>query len=90
MVKVYFLIFVWGPALLGISLGWLVAHPDDWTGPAVMIPVGAVVTWLTYRWGRRKGKALGLDQDVEFLAALYASPLLGVVLFVLFAFGVLG
>ena len=89
MVKRYFFIFVWGPALLGFSLGWLVAHPEDWTGPATMVPVGVALTWLTYRWGWRKREALGSERSVELLAAMYGSPWVGVALFVMVAFGIL-
>lgn len=87
--KLFVLVFVWGPAFLGFSLGWLVAHPDDWSGPAIIGPVASVVTVLTYRWGIRRQRTLDAEVRPLFVVAMVASALVGVVLFVLFATGVL-
>ena len=73
MVKLVFLIFVWGPVLMGFSLGWLVRHPEDWSGPFVIGPIGAVVTWLSYRWGLRKVKELTGDVRLVFLGGMIAG-----------------
>lgn len=89
MAKLFVLIFVWGPAFLGFSLGWLVAHPDDWSGPAVIAPVAGVITAITYRWGVRRQRSLSPEVRPLFVAAMVASALVGVVLFVVFATGTL-
>ena len=88
--KVYFLVFVWGPAALGFSLGWLVRHPHDWTGPAVIAPVGALVTALTYRWGLRRVQTVSDETRPFFLAGMIAGALLGVVLFGMLVLGMIG
>ena len=90
MAKVYFLVFVWGPALVGFSLGWLVRHPRDWTGPAVIAPIGALLTALTYRWGLRRVRTLADAQRPFFLAGMIAGGLLGVVLFAMVVSGIIG
>jgi hypothetical protein len=89
--RVLFLVFVWGPALLGYSLGWLARHPHDWTGPAAIAPVGAVLTALTYRWGVRRFRG---SDDVgfrdAFRAAMVAAASVGVAIFVMLVGGVIG
>lgn len=90
MVKLYVLMFVWGPALLGFALGWLVRHPDDWSGPAVVAPVGLVLTVITYRWGLRRRATLPSDLQPVHLAAMIASAGVGVVLFAMLALGIIG
>ena len=84
------LLFVWGPALLGFALGWLLRHPDDWTGPAVVAPVGLAITVLTYRWGLRRRPTLPSDLQTVYLAAMIASAAVGVVVFVMLALGIIG
>ena len=88
--KLFVLLFVWGPALTGFSLGWLVRHPADWTGPAVMAPLGAVLTAFTFRWGLRRRQTLPDDARLLFTGAMIASALIGIMLFAMQALGVLG
>ena len=89
MAKILFLVFVWGPALLGFSLGWLVAHPEDWTGPAVLIPLSAAFSGATLWWGWRRRPDPDDPLAVSWCAALGASLTLGAVLFGMVAFGIL-
>ena len=89
MTKLYFLLFVWGPALLGFSLGWLVRHPSDWTGPAVMGPVGAVLSVATFRWGIKRQRTLTDQTRTLFLGGMIAAALVGVVVFGMLALSVI-
>jgi hypothetical protein len=90
VVKIVVLMFVWGPAMLGYALGWLVHHPTDWTGPAVLAPIAAAITALTYRWGVRRLPTLSSDMKPIYLAGMIASALLGVVIFAMLALRVIG
>ena len=90
MLKLFALVFVWGPALLGFALGWLVRHPDDWTGPAVVAPVGLAITVLTYRWGVRRRPTLPSDLQPLWLAAMIASAAIGVLVFGMLVLGIIG
>ena len=85
--RVLFLVFVWGPAMLGYSLGWLVHHPHDWTGPAVMAPLGALLTALTYRWGLRRLRNGADDEGFRdaFRAGMVSAAAVGIALFVMLA-----
>ncbi len=88
--KIVFLIFVWGPALLGFSLGWLLRHPTDWSGPALLAPIGALLTFLTYSWGMRRLPTTSPNMRPLFVGGMIAGALLGVVLFGMLAFGIIG
>ena len=88
--KILFLVSVWGPALLGFSLGWLIRHPADWSGPAVMAPIGVLLTVLTYRWGMRRLPYTSASARPFFVGAMIAGMLLGALLFGMLALGVIG
>lgn len=90
MAKLFLLAFVWGPAMLGFSLGWLIPHPEDWTGPAVVAPVGIVITLLTYRWGIRRTRTMDSHLRIYFSAGMIAGALVGVMIFLMLAFGIIG
>ena len=83
------LVFFPGPALVGFSLGWLVHHAREWTGPAVMAPVGLAVTGLTYGWGRRRLASADPGLRPVFLAVMIAAPIVGVIIFGMLAFRVI-
>jgi hypothetical protein len=51
-----FAFFALAPALFFYSLAYLIKHPADWTGPAVLLPVSLAVFVLTYFWGRRQAR----------------------------------
>jgi hypothetical protein len=88
--KIFVLMFVWGPAIVGFSLGWLVHHPTDWTGPAVMAPLGALLTFVTYRWGTRRLSTASADLRPLFLGGMVAGALVGVVVFGMLTLGIIG
>lgn len=90
MAKLFLLAFVWGPALLGFSLGWLIPHPEDWTGPAVVAPLGVIITIFTYRWGIRRARSGDRQLRIYFAAGMIASALVGVMIFLMLAFGIIG
>jgi hypothetical protein len=88
--KVFFLLFVWGPALIGFSLGWWIRHPSDWSGPAVIGPVGLAITALTYRWGLRRLPGMPGEQRPFFLAGMIAGALVGALVCGMLVLGVIG
>ncbi|MEJ2747014.1 MAG: hypothetical protein P8183_03735 [Anaerolineae bacterium] len=46
-----FVFYAMGPALFGYALAYLLVHPEDWTGPAIVLPLSLVLTVLTQRKG---------------------------------------
>lgn len=88
--KIFFLLFVWGPALLGFSLGWLIRHPEDWTGPAIVGPAGALLTMLTFAWGAKRVRTLGEPVRHTFLGAMIAAAAVGLVILAMLAFRLIG
>ena len=76
--------------MLGFSLGWLLRHPTDWTGPAVMAPLGALLTLVTYRWGLRRLPKASPGMRPLFVGGMIAGALLGVLLFGMLALGIIG
>lgn len=90
MSKLFFLVFAWGPAMLGFSLGWLIHHPADWTGPAVIGPLGAVLTFATYRWGFQKLKTVGPELRDYVLIGMISSALVGGAIFVMLGLRMIG
>jgi hypothetical protein len=90
MTKIFFLLFVWGPAMVGFSLGWVIRHPHDWTGPAVVGPLGAVLSLVTYRWGLRRLPTLSEQLRPYFISAMIAGGLLGLVICGMLLLGVIG
>jgi hypothetical protein len=90
MTKIFFLLFVWGPAMVGFSLGWVVRHPSDWTGPAVVGPLGAALSLVTYRWALRRLPTLSKQLRPYFISAMIAGALLGLVICGMLLLGVIG
>ena len=88
--KLFVLLFVWGPAMSGFALGWLVRHPDDWTGPAVIAPIGVALTVLTYRQGLRRRATLVGEHRLLVTGAMVASALIGVCIFAMLVLGMIG
>ena len=82
--KLLFILYAVGPALFTFSLAYLLRKPEDWTGPAVMMPLMAALTVATQLLGVKK-----LEREPESQLALmsrfsrYGSLALGVVLFFL-------
>ena len=89
MAKLFLLLFVWGPAMIGFSLGWVVVHPDDWTGPAVVFPLGVLVTALSYRSGLRRYPTASEEVKPYFVIGMTSGALVGVCLFGMLVSGVL-
>jgi len=89
MAKLFFLMFVWGPAMVGFSLGWLIPHPDDWTGPAVLGPVGVLITGLTYRVGLARYHTADVHMRPYYVIGMSAGALTGVAVFLLLALGLI-
>ena len=52
--KFLFIIFVIGPAITFYSISYLLLNPDDWTGPAIIIPVGLIATVVSQYFGVKK------------------------------------
>ncbi|MCB9598195.1 MAG: hypothetical protein H6719_36110 [Sandaracinaceae bacterium] len=90
MAKLFFLMFVWGPAMLGFSLGWLVHHPTDWPGPAVIGPLGALVTAVTYSVGWRRLRVASDSTRQLLVIGMSAGALMGPTLFVMLALRLIG
>ena len=88
--KLFVLLFVWGPAMSGFSLGWLARHPDDWTGPAVIGPLGVALTLFTYRQGLRRRATLAGEARLLVTGAMVASALIGVGIFAMLVLGMIG
>jgi hypothetical protein len=90
MVKISLLLFVWGPAMLGFALGWLIHHPRDWTGPAVVAPLGLLITAATYRWGLRQLTTARVELRPYFKVGMTAAAVVGVILFGMLALDIIG
>jgi hypothetical protein len=90
MAKIFLLLFVWGPALVGFSLGWVIRHPNDWTGPAVMGPLGGLLSFFTYRWGWRRLRTISADLKPYFIAAMIAGAVTGAMVLGMLVLGLIG
>jgi hypothetical protein len=88
--KLFVLLFVWGPALLGYALGWLVHHPSDWSGPAFIALLGALLTFVSYRSGLRRLGTLSRELRPVVIGAMIASAVIGVMIFGMLALRVIG
>jgi hypothetical protein len=89
MAKLFLLMFVWGPTMVGFSLGWLVVHPEDWTGPTVMGPVGALISFFTYRAGLRRLPTTPEPLRPSLIAGMTAGAVVGVGVFGMLVSGIL-
>ena len=78
-----FVFYAIGPALFGYALAYLFIHPQDWTGPAIVLPLSLALTI----WTQWKGTAWLIRKGVfsRFIIGLIqaASLALGVILFLL-------
>ena len=78
-----------GPGLFGFSLAYLVRRPDDWSGPAIVLPLSALLMALTHYWGYCKFER---DADVVVLEtrlSRYGGLGVGLVVFVMGCFWLL-
>lgn len=87
MIKLLFLFYAPGPTFLGFALAWLLKYPHDWTGPAVIIPVGLALIWWTQtavtRWLQRK---LSPSFAVALSASRIGGALMAPIIFLLMYF----
>jgi hypothetical protein len=88
--KLFTLLFVWGPALVGYALGWLVHHPTERSGPIAVATVGALLTFVSYRSGLRRLATLSREVRPVFIGAMIASALVGVMIFGMLALRIIG
>jgi len=72
-----------GPALFGYALAYLLRRPDDWIGPAIMLPLSTLLTALTHRWGYRKFEQRATVMRLEARLSRYGGLCVGLVLFVM-------
>jgi hypothetical protein len=86
----HFLWLCWGPVLLCFSAGWLVRHPDEWTGPAIIIPISLAYGAMTYTLAFRRLRTSIGSNKLDLIAAMIAGPLVGIVLAVMLVTGVIG
>lgn len=85
--KLLFIFYAPGPALFGYSLAYLLRHPDDWTGPAVMLPITALITAFSQLLGIKKMERDPTGQLGQISRiSRYGSLALGPVLFVMMYF----
>lgn len=90
VMKIWFLVFAWGPVLTGYSLGWVIRHPDDWTGPAVLGPAGLVLTVLTFRWGMKRRAGTTPALAMLMTGGMVAGALMGLAILCMLVFNVIG
>ncbi len=90
MIDLHVLWLCWGPVLLSFSVAWLIRHPDDWTGPAIIIPVSIVYCAVTYIWAFRWLRTASAANRRDLMGGMIVGPLVGLVLAVLLLTGVLG
>ena len=85
--RLFFVFYAIGPAMLGYALAYLLHHPDDWTGPAVIIPLGAALTVWVYRAGTRWLRSK-VRPDRQFVVTLsqFGGAATGVIIFLLMYF----
>lgn len=90
MLKIFALLFVWGPAFLGFALGWVIRHPQDWTGPALIAPVALALTIITYRWGLRKRSGMAGELRMLWTAGMAVGAAIGIMVFGMLVTGLIG
>lgn len=89
MVKLHFLWLCWGPILFAFSVAWLITHPDDWTGPATMIPISLAYGGVTYTLAFRWLKRAAVVNRQALIAGMIAGPAVGIILAAMLLSGVL-
>jgi len=72
-----------GPALFGYALAYLLRRPDDWAGPALVLPLSALLTALMHRWGYRKFEQCATVMRLEARLSRYGGLCVGLVSFVM-------
>ncbi|MBI2339658.1 MAG: hypothetical protein HYU99_04740 [Deltaproteobacteria bacterium] len=81
LVKLFVVLHLIGPALLFYSIAYFFARPDDWTGPAVMIPVGLIITLLAQYFGlKRIRKETKTYWRIVLIGTQIAGPVGGVII----------
>ena len=85
MSKLFVLMFVWGPALTGYGLGWLVHHTDERIDATVVALVGVVLTWFTYRRGLQKRRAAAPRLRDYYTIGMASGAGIGLAIFVMLA-----
>lgn len=90
MTELHFLWLCWGPVFTCYGIGWLIGHHDDWTGPAIIIPLSLVYGIVTYSLAIRWLKTASEPSRRSLIGAMIASPLVGIVLAIMIAAGVIG
>jgi len=77
---ILFVFFALGPAAFFYSLAYLLKRPSEWQGPAILLPIGVLVTVVTQKtglkWQRRRGGRI--DRTVV-IASQVGGIVMGVV-----------
>lgn len=61
LVQIMAVVYLIPSAFLAYSIAYLIRHPDDWTGPAILGPVSLAGMVALYRFGRRFEKGVRAD-----------------------------
>lgn len=77
MWKLHFLWLAWGPLMLSVSLAWLVRHPHDWTGPAVVAPLALLYGIGSYGYALRRMRRSPEEPQWSMVAAMILAPVIG-------------
>lgn len=73
-----------GPAMAGISLAYLLRHPEDWSGPAIVLPLSLIFTVLVHYVGYIKLEcAWDAPLRRESQLARYSGLIIGPVIFLM-------
>lgn len=74
MIRLLVIAYLIGPALFFYSIAYLLVHPQEWTGPAVIAPLGLLMTLLSQALGLRE---LRRCKDTVRRTALLATQIGG-------------
>ena len=79
-----------GPAIFGFSLAYLLRHPEERIGPAIVMPLSLIFTVVVHYVGYLKLER-GRDAPLCLVSRItrYGGLLLGLVAFLMGYFGVL-